>query len=47
MVAPVKSYELAAAKRSMLSDSKAFEWNLNTAGQRQGSLGSISCQDNM
>ena len=47
MVAPVKSYELAAAQRSMLSDSKAFEWNLNTAGQRQGSLGSISCQDSI
>ena len=47
MVAPVKNYQLAAAKRSMLSDSNAFEWNLNTAGQRQGSLGSISCPDNM
>ena len=47
MVAPAKSYELAAAKRIMLSDSKTFEWNLNTDGQRQGSLGSISSQDNM
>ena len=28
MVAPVTSYELTAAQRSMLSDSKAFEWNL-------------------
>ena len=38
MVAPVKSQELIAAQRSvMLSDSKAFEWNFNTVGQRQGS----------
>ena len=38
MVAPVKSYELTAPRRSIkLSDSKAFEWNLNTAAQRQGS----------
>ena len=28
MVAPVTSYELTAAQRSMLSDSKSFEWNL-------------------
>ena len=38
MVAPVKSYELTAPRRSvMLSDSKAFEWNWNTVGQKQGS----------
>ena len=37
MVASVESYQLTAAQRSMLSDSKAFEWKLNTAGQRQGS----------
>ena len=35
MVAPVKSYELIAAQRSMLSDSKAFEWNLKAGKSRK------------
>ena len=35
MVAPVKSYELTAAQRSMLSDSKAFQWNLKAGKFRK------------
>ena len=35
MVAPVKSYELIAAQRSMLSDSKAFEWNVKAGKFRK------------
>ena len=35
MVAPVTSYELTAAQRSMLSDSKTFEWNVKAGKFRK------------